>query len=71
MNRDINMTISLRMSKLQKYDKQRGIEEYKELNNSLIKDKTDRIRELNNERQRLKHQMIEDNINKNHEEARR
>lgn len=71
MNRDINMTISLRMSKLQKYDKQRGIEEYKELNNSLIKDKTDRIREMNNERQRLKHQMIEDNINKNHEEARR
>lgn len=71
MNRDINMTISLRMSKLQKYDKQRGIEEYKELNNTLIKDKTDRIRELNNERQRLKHQMIEDNINKNHEEARR
>jgi len=70
-NRDLNMVISLRMNKIQKYDQQRAKLEQLEINNNLIKDKTDRIREMRNEQKRIKHQLIEDNISRNHEESRR
>lgn len=70
-NRDLNMVISLRMNKIQKYDIQRAKLEQDAINQNLIKEKTDRLREMRNERQKIKHQLIEDNINRNHEEARR